>query len=80
MVTSPMTRAGALGRAVAAGALMAGLCAVPNPAHALFHLAHMTEIMTSYNGDPNVQFVEITMTSVSENFINGVRLNTFDAN
>jgi hypothetical protein len=35
--------------------------AAPRPAAALFHIAVINEVMTSYDGDPNVQFVEIKM-------------------
>ena len=35
--------------------------AAPRPAAALFHIAVINEVMTSYNGDANVQFVEIKM-------------------
>ena len=37
------------------------LLAAPQPARALFHIAVIDEVMTSYDGDPNVQFVEIEM-------------------
>ena len=37
------------------------------PALALFHLAVIDEVMTSYDGDPEVQFVEIRMLLPGQN-------------
>ena len=41
----------------------------PRDSEALFHLAVIDEVMTSYGGDPDVQFVEIEMLSGSQNFV-----------
>jgi hypothetical protein len=49
------------------------------PAHATFHFARISEIMTSYNSSSEIQFVEIQMLSPSQNLVSGTKLNTFDA-
>ncbi len=36
----------------------------PKGAPAAFHFSVIDEIMTSYGGDPNVQFVEIRMLAI----------------
>lgn len=41
----------------------------PQPAQAAFHLAVIDEVMTSYNGDPTVQFVEIRMLALGQTFV-----------
>ncbi|MCH6561440.1 MAG: hypothetical protein IH800_03330 [Myxococcales bacterium] len=50
---------------------------VPQRARALFHFAVIDEIMTSYGGDPNVQFVEIRMLAISQRFVAGTVLGAF---
>ncbi len=50
---------------------------VPQRAQALFHFAVIDEIMTSYGGDPNVQFVEIRMLTSSQNFVANTVLGAF---
>jgi hypothetical protein len=45
------------------------LLALPRPALAVFHFAHISEIMASYDGDDTVQFVEIEMKFGSQNLI-----------
>lgn len=47
---------------------------------ALFHSAEISEIMTSYGGDANVQFVEIKMLASSQQFVTNTVLGAFDAN
>src|SRR5580765_1141025 len=47
-------------------------------ASALFHLAVIDEVMTSYGGDPNVQFIEIRMLAGSQNFVQNSVLAAFD--
>jgi hypothetical protein len=49
------------------------------PAHALFHLAVIDEVMTSYSGNPSSQFVEIRMLSGSQNLVGNSVLGAFDA-
>ena len=41
----------------------------PKPAGALFHFAVIDEVMAGYNGDPNVQYVEIRQTSSGQNLV-----------
>ena len=45
------------------------LLSAPRPAYAIFHLMEIDEIMTSYGGDPNVQFVEFKMLTLVQNFV-----------
>ena len=67
-------------RSVLAVALAASaLWLAPMPARASFHIAEISEIMTSYGGDANVQFVEIRMITVGQQFVAGTKLNAFDA-
>ena len=61
-----------------AGVLMAGT--TPNRAQALFHLAVIDEVMTSYDGDASVQFVEIRMLAIAQAFLTGTVLGAFDPN
>jgi glucose/arabinose dehydrogenase len=63
-----------------AGALfLAALMLVaPRPASALFHLANIEEVVTSYNGDNTAQFVEIRMLSGAQNFVMNSVLAAFD--
>ncbi len=51
----------------------------PGSAHALFDLAVIDEVMTSYGGDPNVQFVEIKQLAIAQNFVANSVLAVFDA-
>ncbi len=52
----------------AIAAALAVLC-LARSSSALFHLALLDEVMTSYGGDPNVQFVEVRMLSGAQNFV-----------
>jgi len=56
---------------------LALLCA-SQPAAALFHLAVIDEVMTSYDGDFDVQFVEIKMLNVAQNSVANSVLGVFD--
>ena len=49
------------------------------PAQALFHLAVIDEVMTSYGGNANSQFVEIRMLAVGQNLVQNSVLGAFDA-
>ena len=55
------------------------LLALPRPASALFHFSVIDEVMTSYEGNANVQFVEIRMLSGSQNRVEDTVLARFDA-
>ncbi len=50
---------------------------VPQRAGAAFHFAVIDEIMTSYGGDPNVQFVEIRMLAIGQSLVTGTVLRAF---
>ena len=54
------------------------LLALPLPASAAFHFSVIDEVMTSYDGDPNVQFVEIRMLSGGQNQVDHTVLAKFD--
>jgi hypothetical protein len=47
-------------------------------AKALFHLALLDEVMTSYGGDPNVQFIEVRMLGPVQNFVTNSVFAAFD--
>jgi len=61
----------------AALAVLAG--SVPATGHAAFHIAVIDEVMTSYGGDPTVQFVEIRMLAAGQTVVGGSQLGVFDA-
>jgi hypothetical protein len=48
-------------------------------AAALFHLAVINEILSGFDGDPNVQYVEIEQLTINQNFVTNTRLSAFDA-
>ncbi len=50
----------------------------PKGAPAAFHFSVIDEIMTSYGGDPNVQFVEIRMLGIGQRLVGGTVLGAFD--
>ena len=50
---------------------------LPTPAHAVFHLADIAELMTGAAGDPTVQYVEIRMLSTLQNQVCHSRLTVF---
>lgn len=52
---------------------------VPLPSWASFHRMAMNEIMTSYGGSANVQFVEMRMLSGGQTVVNGSVLAVFDS-
>ncbi len=49
------------------------------PALAVVHLAEIHELMVGFDGDPDVQFVEINMRLVGQNITVNTKLSTFDA-
>src|SRR5437016_11278334 len=51
---------------------------VPARAFALYHLAHISEIMSGTPGDPIVQYVEIRMDAGFQNIVGNTRLTVFD--
>jgi hypothetical protein len=52
----------------------------PAPARAIFHLAVIDEVMTSYGGNANVQFVEIRMLAIFQIFVRNTVIGAFDTN
>lgn len=64
-----------LGAAIVAASMTAAM-----PAHALFHIAVIDEVMTGLSGSDSVQFVEIRMLAGSQNIVSGSKLSAFDAN
>jgi len=65
---------------VAVTLFVLALVCVSAPAGAVFHLAVIDEVMTSYGGNPNVQFIEIRMLGTLQNFVFNSVLAAFDAN
>src|SRR5437867_8416865 len=50
----------------------------PTRSSALYHLAHISEVMSGITGDPSVQYVEIRMDAALQNFVGNTRLTVFD--
>ena len=48
------------------------------PALALHHIAEISEVMSGFNGDPNVQFVEIKRLAIYQNVVANTRLTAFN--
>jgi len=69
----------AFGRCVIVSVAAASVLAAAAPCEATFHIANIDEIMTSYGGDPEVQFVEIVMLASGQNFVAGTKLSAFGA-
>ncbi|MEE8347055.1 MAG: hypothetical protein V3S20_06890 [Dehalococcoidia bacterium] len=59
-------------------ALLASQVNAP-PSQAAFHISEIDEVMTSYGGDTNVQFVEIEMLLAGQNITTNSVLGAFDA-
>lgn len=59
-------------------ALAAVVASAPRPTIAAYHVAVIDEIMTSYSGDPTVQFVEIRMAAAGQNLVAHSVLAAFD--
>ena len=60
--------------------LSLALLCVAAPSRALFHVSVIDEFMTSYNGDPTVQFIEIRTLASFQNFVTNSVLTAFDSN
>jgi hypothetical protein len=65
-------------RLVAVLALL--LVAFPPAAHAVFHVSHISEIMSGVGADPTVQYVEVSMDSTFQNAVGNTRLTAFNCN
>lgn len=62
--------------------IVAGLLAVvivSAPSNGLFHLAVIDEVVTSYNGDPTAQFIEVRMLGALQNFVTNSVFAAFDS-
>ena len=49
------------------------------PALALNHVAQISEVMSGFAGDPDVQFVEIDLMAIGQQFVTNTRLTVFNA-
>jgi hypothetical protein len=56
------------------------LFSLATPSRAAFHVTVIDEVMTSYNGDPGVQFIEMRMLAGLQSFVANSVLAAFDAN
>ena len=50
------------------------------PALAVHHIAEISEVMSGFDGDPNVQYVEIDQLTAYQNVVTNTRLTAFNAN
>jgi hypothetical protein len=57
--------------------LVAVLVLAPAESRALFHLSHISEVMSGVNGDPSVQYVEIRMNAGAQSFVHNTFLTAF---
>ena len=48
------------------------------PALAVHHIAEISEVMSGFNGDPNVQYVEIRRLAIYQNVVASTRLTAFN--
>ena len=58
--------------------VLLSLALTPLPARALFHVAVISEVLTSYDGDDSIQFIEIEMLFVLQNVVGGSVIARFD--
>ena len=65
--------------AAAALVAVAGGHASVQPALALHHISEITEVMSGFDGDPNVQFVEIEQLAIYQDAVTNTRLTAFNA-
>ena len=49
------------------------------PALAAHHIAEISEVMSGFNGDPNVQYVEVRRLAIYQNVVANTRLTAFNA-
>lgn len=74
------SRARRLARGLIVVALASGsVVTVANPAHALFHLMMVTEVLAGTSTSPNAQFIEMQMYSDNQRFLTGHEVVVFDA-
>lgn len=69
-----------LSRIIVAMALASGsLAALTDPAHALFHLMKVTEVLAGTSTAPDAQFIEMQMYAENQRFLTGHQVAVFDA-
>jgi hypothetical protein len=68
-----------LGTAAASTLLLLGSLIGPTDARATFHLALIDEVLTSFDGNANSQFVEIFMIAGGQGIVSNSKLGAFDA-
>lgn len=61
-----------------AAVLFLGLQPSDQPASAAHHISEISEVMSGFNGDPDVQFVEIDQLALYQNVITNTRLTAFN--
>jgi hypothetical protein len=66
-----------LGPTLALVALL--LVVVANTARASFHLIEVNKVLPSYNGDTAIQAIELRMQAGGQNFVSGLRIQTYNA-
>jgi len=67
-------------RGLSAAMLGWAIFMAPGSSYGAFHLAVIDEVMTSYGGDPSVQFIEIRMLSGGQNIVAHSVFAAFDIN
>jgi len=65
-------------RTVRTIALLAVCLFAPHAAEASFHLISISEVLSGFGADPSVQYVELRMDTVGQQFVSGTRLAVFD--
>ncbi len=66
-------------RSIRSAAVLALLVLLPVRAHATFHVSSITEVMSGFNGDPSVEYVETREDFAGQNAIANTRLTAFNA-
>ena len=59
--------------------VLAAFLSPASPASALVHIAEIHEVMSGFDGDADVQYVEINMRRTTQNITAGAKLSAFDA-
>jgi hypothetical protein len=68
-----------LAKSTLALALAFALVAIAvRPAYATFHLVNITKVMVGFNGNTNIQAVELKMVLGGQNLVSGVELSSYD--
>ncbi|MDZ4278461.1 MAG: hypothetical protein U1B78_04920, partial [Dehalococcoidia bacterium] len=51
----------------------------PTPTGAIFHIAYVSELMSGFNGDPDVQYVEVRMDFPGQHLVHDTRYTVWNA-